>query len=97
MMLLRLSTLATGRTGVRPSTALALRRRCSTAGITPVVHEYGSLGCSGDLAPLAHVALTLLGEGFAAGPDGVVRPSAEVLRRGRARRRSRWPRRRAWP
>src|SRR6266536_6063521 len=56
MMLLRLSTLATGRTGVRPETAHAL---CSLldAGITPVVPEYGSLGCSGDLAPLAHVAL----------------------------------------
>ena len=33
------------------------------AGITPVVHEYGSLGCSGDLAPLAHCALALMGEG----------------------------------
>ncbi len=79
MMLLRLSTLTTGRTGVRPSTALALAALLDR-GVTPVVHEYGSLGCSGDLAPLAHVALTLLGEGFAAGPDGVVRPSAEVLR-----------------
>lgn len=78
MMLLRLSTLTTGRTGVRPSTALALAGLIDR-GVTPVVHEYGSLGCSGDLAPLAHVALTLLGEGFAAGPDGTVRPSAEVL------------------
>ncbi len=78
MMLLRLSTLTTGRTGVRPSTALALAGLLDR-NVTPVVHEYGSLGCSGDLAPLAHVALTLLGEGFAAGPDGVVRPSAEVL------------------
>ena len=33
------------------------------AGITPVVREFGSLGCSGDLAPLAHIALTLMGEG----------------------------------
>jgi histidine ammonia-lyase len=79
MMLLRLSTLATGRTGVRPNTALAYAGML-TAGVTPVVHEYGSLGCSGDLAPLAHVALTLIGEGVAAGPDGVVRPSADVLR-----------------
>ena len=63
LMLLRLSTLATGRTGVRPETAAGLRRRCSTPGITPVVHEYGSLGCSGDLAPLAHCALALMGEG----------------------------------
>jgi histidine ammonia-lyase len=79
MMLLRLSTLATGRTGVRSETALAYAGLLS-AGVTPTVHEYGSLGCSGDLAPLAHVALTLLGEGFASGPDGVVRPSAEVLK-----------------
>ena len=34
-----------------------------SAGITPIVHEYGSLGCSGDLAPLAHCALALMGEG----------------------------------
>ena len=34
-----------------------------TAGITPIVPEYGSLGCSGDLAPLAAVALALIGEG----------------------------------
>ena len=53
LMLLRLSTLATGRTGVRVETAAGLRRACSTPGITPVVHEYGSLGCSGDLAPLS--------------------------------------------
>ena len=51
-MLLRLSTLATGRTGVRPETAQAYAALLN-AGITPVVHEYGSLGCSGDLAPLA--------------------------------------------
>ena len=36
---------------------------CSNAGITPIVPEYGSLGCSGDLAPLATVALALIGEG----------------------------------
>ncbi|MFD9670040.1 aromatic amino acid lyase, partial [Rhodococcus sp. NPDC059968] len=56
LMLLRLSTLATGRTGVRPEVARVYASLLS-AGITPVVHEYGSLGCSGDLAPLAHVAL----------------------------------------
>jgi histidine ammonia-lyase len=79
MMLLRLSTLATGRTGVRPATARALAALLDR-GVTPVVHEFGSLGCSGDLAPLAHVALTLLGEGMATGPDGETRPSGEVLR-----------------
>ncbi len=63
LMLLRLSTLATGRTGVRAETADRLRGDAARAGITPVVHEYGSLGCSGDLAPLAHCALALMGEG----------------------------------
>ena len=62
MMLLRLRTLATGRTGARPLIAQRLADLLN-AGITPVVREFGSLGCSGDLAPLAHVALTLMGEG----------------------------------
>src|SRR5437763_6574464 len=62
MMLLRLRTLATGRTGSRPVLAQRLADLLN-AGITPVVREFGSLGCSGDLAPLAHVALTLMGEG----------------------------------
>ena len=56
LMLLRLSTLATGRTGVRPVVAETMAGMLN-AGITPVVHEYGSLGCSGDLAPLSHCAL----------------------------------------
>jgi len=62
MMLLRLSTLATGRTGVRLEVARAYAAMLS-AGITPVVREFGSLGCSGDLAPLAHCALAATGEG----------------------------------
>jgi histidine ammonia-lyase len=62
MMLLRLQTLATGRTGVRPVVAERLAALLN-AGVTPVVREFGSLGCSGDLAPLAHVALALMGEG----------------------------------
>lgn len=78
MMLLRLRTLATGYSGVRPQTAAALAALIDR-GITPVVPEHGSLGCSGDLAPLAHVALTLIGEGEAAGPDGAVRPAGELL------------------
>ena len=69
MMLLRLSTLATGRTGVRPETAQAYAQMLN-AGLTPVVHEHGSLGCSGDLAPLAHVALALIGEGPVRDPRG---------------------------
>ena len=51
-MLLRLRTLATGRTGIRASTVDVLLGLLNT-GIVPVVHEYGSLGCSGDLAPLS--------------------------------------------
>ncbi|MBV9025614.1 MAG: histidine ammonia-lyase [Streptomycetaceae bacterium] len=78
LMFLRLKTLASGRTGVRPLVAETMARILN-AQITPVVHEYGSLGCSGDLAPLSHCALTLMGEGEAEGPDGVVRPSAELL------------------
>ncbi len=77
-MLLRLSTLATGRTGIRSSTARAYADLLS-AGITPVVYEYGSLGCSGDLAPLAHCALTLIGEGQARDANGVLMPSAQAL------------------
>ncbi len=61
-MLLRLHTLATGRTGVRPSTAQAYAAMLN-AGISPIICEYGSLGCSGDLAPLSHIALALMGEG----------------------------------
>src|SRR5690606_22580693 len=45
----------------------------------PMVHEYGSLGCSGDLAPLAHVALALTGEGQVHDADGQQRPAAEAL------------------
>ncbi|MGY1763361.1 histidine ammonia-lyase [Geodermatophilus sp. SYSU D00779] len=79
LMLLRLSTLATGRTGVRPETARAYAAVLD-AGLAPVVHEYGSLGCSGDLAPLASVALALTGEGCVRDGAGVLRPAAEALR-----------------
>ncbi|MGW0606165.1 histidine ammonia-lyase [Streptomyces sp. NPDC002640] len=78
LMLLRLSTLATGRTGVRTQTAQAYAALLN-AGITPVVHEYGSLGCSGDLAPLAHCALAVMGEGEVRTADGVRKPAAEAL------------------
>src|SRR3954447_6538066 len=63
-MLLRARTLAMGFSGARPvvaETMLALLN----ANVTPVVPEYGSLGASGDLAPLAHCALVLIGEGEA--------------------------------
>ncbi|WP_460744191.1 histidine ammonia-lyase [Mariniluteicoccus endophyticus] len=69
LMLLRLSTLATGRTGVRPIVAETYAALLN-ADITPVVHEYGSLGCSGDLAPLAHCALAVMGEGVVRDASG---------------------------
>ena len=58
MVLLRARTLATGITGARPELAAALLRLLSH-GPLPDVPEFGSLGCSGDLAPLAHVAAAL--------------------------------------
>lgn len=79
MMLLRLRTLASGHTGIRPRTAKVLEALLNT-GITPVVREYGSLGCSGDLAPLAHVALTIMGEGVVRDAAGTLKPAAEALK-----------------
>jgi histidine ammonia-lyase len=78
LMLLRLRTLATGHTGVRGSTVDTLAGLLN-AGIVPVVHEYGSLGCSGDLAPLSAVALALIGEGEVFDADGVRMSAAEAM------------------
>jgi len=77
-MLLRLQTLATGRTGVRVEVAKSYAALLN-AGITPVVGEYGSLGCSGDLAPLAHCALAVMGEGEVRTADGALMDAAEAL------------------
>jgi histidine ammonia-lyase len=79
LMVLRLSTLMTGRTGIRPivcETYAAL----INAGITPVVKTFGSLGCSGDLAPLAHCALALLGEGEVRDASGAITTAAAALK-----------------
>jgi histidine ammonia-lyase len=78
LMLLRISTLLTGRTGLRLSTVEAYVAMLN-AGITPVVLTYGSLGCSGDLAPLAHCALALMGEGSVRNHDDEPMPAAEAL------------------
>ncbi|MFZ2501145.1 MAG: histidine ammonia-lyase, partial [Nocardioides sp.] len=78
LMLLRLSTLATGHTGIKLATA-ELIVALLNAGITPIVYEYGSLGCSGDLAPLAHCALALMGEGEVRDSRGRRLPTAEAL------------------
>jgi histidine ammonia-lyase len=78
MMLLRVRSLALGRSGVRPMVAHALVDLLNHD-ITPWVPEHGSLGASGDLAPLAHCALVLLGEGWVLGKDGARIAGAEAL------------------
>ncbi|SCF44844.1 histidine ammonia-lyase [Micromonospora matsumotoense] len=79
MMLLRVRSLALGRSGVRPLVAQALVDLLN-ADVTPWVPEHGSLGASGDLAPLAHCALVLLGEGWVRGPAGEQVDAADALR-----------------
>jgi len=79
MMLIRANVLAKGLSGIRP---LIAERLCDllNRGITPVVPSLGSVGASGDLAPLAHMALVLIGEGEAQ-YEGAVYPGAEALGR----------------
>ena len=79
MMALRLSTMCTGRTGIRATTADAYAALLN-AHITPVVREYGSLGCSGDLAPLSTCALAVMGEGEVRLADGSVVNAAAALK-----------------
>jgi histidine ammonia-lyase len=78
MMLLRARSLARGFSGARPEVASVIVELLN-AGLTPVVPEYGSLGASGDLAPLAHCALALLGEGDVRNPEGDILPAAAAL------------------
>jgi histidine ammonia-lyase len=80
LMFLRLKTLASGHTGIRPVVAETLAALLN-AGITPVVPEHGSLGCSGDLAPLAHCALVLIGEGEATTSQNERVPGAVAVER----------------
>lgn len=63
MMLIRANTLSHGHSGIRLST-LQLLVDMLNRGVHPVIPEKGSLGASGDLAPLAHMALPLIGEGL---------------------------------
>ena len=79
MMFLRARTLALGFSGARPIVAHGLVRLLN-AGIVPNVPEHGSLGASGDLAPLAHVGLVLIGEGEVVADGGFAR-AADVLAR----------------
>jgi histidine ammonia-lyase len=79
LMFLRLRTMASGRTGVRVKLA-EVYADFLNAGLTPVVPEFGSLGCSGDLAPLSHCALAVMGEGEVHDPHGVRMPSLQAMR-----------------
>lgn len=79
LMTLRLKTLCSGHTGVRP-VVVETMAAILNAGITPAVYEFGSLGCSGDLAPLAHCALVLMGEGEVVDSRGQVAPAADALK-----------------
>jgi histidine ammonia-lyase len=77
MMLLRANVLAKGYSGARPILAETLVAMLN-AGLLPPIPEQGSVGASGDLAPLAHLALALIGEGTLA-RDGQSGPAAETL------------------
>lgn len=79
MMLIRANTLAKGHSGVRPELLHTLISMIN-AGVYPVVPAQGSLGASGDLAPLAHMSLVIIGEGEAR-YRGELLPGAEAMRR----------------
>jgi histidine ammonia-lyase len=78
MMLIRANVLAKGFSGIRPVVAEQLCQMLER-GVTPVVPSQGSVGASGDLAPLAHMALVLMGEGEAEFA-GARMPGREALR-----------------
>lgn len=78
MLLLRAHTLALGHSGIRPET-LDLMVAMLNHDLLPVIPSQGSVGASGDLAPLAHLALALMGEGWVV-QEGHRRPAAEALR-----------------
>ncbi len=80
MMLLRANSLAKGLSGVR---AIVIDTLCEmlNRGVTPLVPSQGSVGASGDLAPLAHLALAAIGEGECVEENGARIPAAEALRR----------------
>jgi histidine ammonia-lyase len=80
MMLLRANSLAKGYSGVR---AVVIDTLCEmlNRGVTPFVPSQGSVGASGDLAPLAHLALALIGEGECVDEKGARIPSGDALKR----------------
>lgn len=81
IMVLRLNSLLRGYSGVRYE-VVALMAECLNRDVVPWVPSRGSVGASGDLAPLAHVALVFMGEGYCMGKEGeALVPAAETLRR----------------
>lgn len=80
MMVLRLNSLLRGYSGVRWR-VLEQMQECLNRGVVPWVPSRGSVGASGDLAPLAHVAAVLMGEGFCLGKEGQPVPAREALAR----------------
>jgi len=79
MMLLRANALAKGLSGIRPQTGETLCAMLN-AGVHPMIPSQGSVGASGDLAPLAHLAQVVIGEGHAV-HQGTTMPGAEAMRR----------------
>lgn len=84
MMLLRANSLAKGNSGVR---SIVIDTLCEALnrGVTPVIPSQGSVGASGDLAPLGHLALALIGEGECFDEKGNRSPSSEVLKRAQVK------------
>lgn len=78
LILLRAATLAKGYSGARPVVAEGLVKLLN-AGIVPYIPAFGSLGASGDLAPLAHASLLLIGEGWVVGQRGQPEPAGLAL------------------
>ncbi len=78
MMVLRANVLLRPTSGVRPELVNALVALLNS-GVNPAVPSQGSVGASGDLAPLSHLALVLMGEGEVVGPDGTRRPAREPM------------------
>jgi len=79
VMLLRANVLLRTTSGVRPELVEALVALLN-AGVLPVVPEQGSVGASGDLAPLSHIGLALMGEGRVLSENGGSQPAAQALR-----------------
>lgn len=84
MMLLRANSLSKGHSGVRP---IIIDTLCEmlNRGVTPFIPSQGSVGASGDLAPLAHLALALIGEGECLDQNGARMPSADAMKRAQVK------------